>query len=115
MASIFAKRIGQLARVDTELVERGAAVSVWVSEDLHEQLTQLASELGISRSSVARELLGIAVPQALQDAMDQTKQLALMPLSDREGKDALEAFVGGIRPRKPQPGRRSKKRRSSRK
>ena len=64
----FFERIQELKTSDSDVVaETGATLGVWISDDLRTQLEALASDLGISRSAMARELLTIAIEEAREE------------------------------------------------
>src|ERR1700730_9338583 len=90
MAGIFSDRLQELTRVGDE-VRPGGAVTVWLSEELVESITALASEVGISRSAMVRELLEIATPRAWEELRPDLKQMPLLP----------DAVPPGKRPVKP--------------
>lgn len=68
MGSAYLDRIRELQGEDSDVVaEAGATLGVWIPDSLRLELEALASDVGISRSSMARELLTIAIAQARDD------------------------------------------------
>jgi hypothetical protein len=99
MARGVGERLKELQRTGEE-IEAGGTLSVWLPEELVLSLTALASEVGISRSALARELLTVGVPQAWEEVRPDLEQYSL-PLD----QVAVEAGPGEFRRLKARPGR----------
>jgi hypothetical protein len=87
MPTMFGERLKELGRVGDE-IEEGGTLSVWLPTELVDSLTALASQVGVSRSALARELLTIAVPQAWDEVRGELEQFAL-DLGVREEERAI--------------------------
>ncbi len=75
---VFGERLRALVERDSD-VEAGGTLSVWMTDAQIAELTTLASEVGISRSAMARELLVLAIPMAWKEIRPDLEQRHLFP------------------------------------
>jgi hypothetical protein len=76
MAKRFGERLRELQEHGEEVLP-GGTLSVWMPDEMVASLTALASEVGISRSALLRELVEIALPEAWEELRPDLKQLPL--------------------------------------
>jgi hypothetical protein len=99
MGSLFAERMAELMRDAEPEIQDGKTLGVWMADELFHSLTALASEIGVTRSTLARELLTVAVAQAWEDVRPDL--YGQMPLLEAE-KQPFRADVEAprLKPRK---------------
>lgn len=68
MTSRMIERLKQLEKGEGD-VSSGGSLSIWIPDTLVADLTTVADWIGISRSATARELLEIAVAEAMSELM----------------------------------------------
>jgi predicted DNA-binding protein len=90
MASVFAKKLQEIRDDSASEVQAGGTLSIWLNDGLIDRLTTLASEVGTTRSHLARELLSVAISQAEEDLFGDGAQLSLLGAS----AETVKAIVG---------------------
>jgi hypothetical protein len=71
MSRPFVDRLKELSHLGSDdVAEKGSTLGVWMSSELLKALETLASDVGITRSAMARELLTVAIEQAARELLE---------------------------------------------